>query len=216
MLRVPLRMMQRPSISRPPASPCPLPQVEMEFAFLQTGYLLPGHHKAYWMGLTTTNDEWPTFTWIDRNVPGPTDQYVHWGTPKVDGVPSMEPNNQVYPENCATAVAATAYGFPSAWGWADTSCGAKAAVVCRRLREWRAWHRAAGMLLGGRRLAGLLAWLGEHAARLVCSTSTSALLRFLCHGAVPHTSLAPPPAPCSREAVPVQQHPPGQPVHVLR
>ncbi len=120
----------------------------MEFAFLSTGYLLPGHHKAYWMGLTTTNDEWPKFSWTDRNVAGPQDYYLHWGSSKAGGISSPEPNNQQFPENCATAVAAAAYGFPSAWGWADTHCSAQAAVVCRRLREWRAPALPAALLAG--------------------------------------------------------------------
>jgi hypothetical protein len=111
----------------------------MEYAFLQTGHLLPSFHKSYWLGLTTASSEaWPLFTWTDQNVPGPMDHYTHWGTAVVEGWPTPEPNNQDFPELCATGNFAQAYGFPSAWGWGDASCKSKAVVVCRRLREWRA------------------------------------------------------------------------------
>ncbi len=62
-------------------------QVEMENAFLNSGYLLPSFHKTYWMGLVSNTDAWPTFTWLDRNVQNPSESgaYKHWGTYKFEG-----------------------------------------------------------------------------------------------------------------------------------
>ena len=114
-------------------------QAEMEYAFINSGYLLPVFHKVYWMGLVSNNDAWPAFSWIDRNVPNPQESsaYNHWGTYKFESYSSPEPNNGEFPENCAVANFSESYGFPSAWGWADVSCAnAKAVVVCRRLRGW--------------------------------------------------------------------------------
>ncbi len=131
------RSPQPPCNAQRPTIPPPTPQVEMEYAFLQTGYLLPSFHKAYWLGLTAASSEaWPLFTWTDQNVPGPMDHYTHWGTAIIEAWPTPEPNNQDFPENCATAIFAQAYGFPSAWGWGDANCNSKAAVMCRRLRGW--------------------------------------------------------------------------------
>jgi hypothetical protein len=35
-------------------------QSEVEAHYIGKGYLLPAFHKAYWIGLTTS--EWPSFT----------------------------------------------------------------------------------------------------------------------------------------------------------
>jgi hypothetical protein len=108
-------------------------QTEMEFAFVNSGYLLPSYHKNYWIGLTTTADTWPQFDWLDRNVPSPSQGYAHWGTFSFGGFSTPEPNNGNFPENCAVANWTESYG--SAWGWADANCAIMASVVCRRLRE---------------------------------------------------------------------------------
>ena len=111
-------------------------QTEMEFAFLASGHLLPSFHKNYWIGLTSTLDAWPAFSWLDRNVAPPEQGYSHWGTFRLEGFSTPEPNNGNYPELCAVANHSQAYGSPAAWGWADVPCAFEAAVVCRRLREW--------------------------------------------------------------------------------
>ena len=114
-------------------------QTEMEFAFIASGYLLPSFHKTYWLGLTSTPDNWPAFDWIDRNVASPAANgaYSHWGTYSADGFKTPEPNNGMFPENCAVANFSQAHGAPPAWGWADANCGISATVMCRRLREWQ-------------------------------------------------------------------------------
>jgi hypothetical protein len=43
------------------ALPRSAPQYQTEQFFIDEGMLMPKFHKNYWMGLRTTNDEWPTF-----------------------------------------------------------------------------------------------------------------------------------------------------------
>jgi hypothetical protein len=43
-------------------------QAEVEKYYTDNGYLLPTSHKAYWFGLRTTADTWPSFTWVDKTV----------------------------------------------------------------------------------------------------------------------------------------------------
>jgi hypothetical protein len=66
-------------------------QTEMEYAFLNSGYLLPSFHKTYWIGLMASADSWPSFSWLDRNVPSPQESgaYRHWGTYRFDGYRSV-------------------------------------------------------------------------------------------------------------------------------
>ena len=125
---------QLPSVFRV-ESPCgdvffllgPAAQVEVESFFVQSGNLLPGFHKFYWMGLDSNKKDWPTFRWLDRAIPGPVEgTYQHWGKLLPDGVP--EPNSQAY---CAVANFTTAYG--GAAGWCDADCTkTKAIFMCKK------------------------------------------------------------------------------------
>ncbi len=57
----------------------------MEQWFVFTGYLYPGFHKAYWMGLRTNSINWPSFKWLDAQSKPPLTSgsyllkpYTHW------------------------------------------------------------------------------------------------------------------------------------------
>jgi hypothetical protein len=51
-------------------------QAEVEAWALAQGYLLPGFHLSYWLGLVTATDKtWPVFSWLD----GSALSYVNWG-----------------------------------------------------------------------------------------------------------------------------------------
>lgn len=111
-------------------------QSEMEYAFINSGYLLPSFHKTYWMGLVTTQEAWPAFTWLDRNVPAPDQGYSHWGMYEFEGFSSPEPNNGEMGEFCTMANHTERFGGPLGWGWSDVRCTRTAVLVCRRLRKW--------------------------------------------------------------------------------
>jgi hypothetical protein len=102
-------------------------QVEVESFFVGSGFLLPLFHQFYWMGLDSNKKDWPRFRWMDRAIPGPSeDNYRHWGKLLPDGVP--EPNSQAY---CAVANFTTSYGGCA--GWCDTDCTrTKAVFMCKK------------------------------------------------------------------------------------
>ena len=104
-------------------------QAEVEAFYFTAGFLLPGFHRMYWMGLDSSNISWPAFRWTDRSIAGPATgnsnaSYSHWG--KTDGVP--EPNSR---SNCTVADANSA--SMGAWGWNDVACGSRAIFMCRKL-----------------------------------------------------------------------------------
>jgi hypothetical protein len=111
-------------------------QSEMEYAFINSGHLVPSFHKTYWMGLATTQEAWPAFRWLDRNVPTPEQGYSHWGVFQFDGFSSPEPNNWEMGEYCTMANYTERFGGPLGWGWSDVPCTRTAVLVCRRLRKW--------------------------------------------------------------------------------
>ena len=41
-------------------------QVEVEANFTAEGMLMPKFHRHYWMGLRTTEEEWPVFGWVQK------------------------------------------------------------------------------------------------------------------------------------------------------
>ena len=98
--------------------------------------LLPGFHKAYWLGTQATDPK--SFTsWIDTTVRPPLSRgYKHWG---MDGG-SLEPNNRQGLELCAVANASQT--FSKAWGWSDTLCDSRFPTMCRMISEWRALEHA--------------------------------------------------------------------------
>lgn len=55
-------------------------QYTTEQWYIDEGYLFAKYHKVYWIGLESTEESWPTFTWVDLLIPGPlpTD-YQNWG-----------------------------------------------------------------------------------------------------------------------------------------
>jgi hypothetical protein len=61
----------------------------------------------------------------------PEKLYVHWGSYSSGGIDIPEPNNMLFPENCAVANYTQRYGTPQAWGFADAPCGMLAAFICR-------------------------------------------------------------------------------------
>jgi hypothetical protein len=56
-------------------------QYQTEQFFIENGMLLPKFHKNYWMGLRTTEDNMPTFNWMDPLISGgpSVEDYQHWG-----------------------------------------------------------------------------------------------------------------------------------------
>jgi hypothetical protein len=53
--------------------------------YIDEGYLFAKYHKVYWMGLSTTEDMWPTFTWANPMINGPSaTDYNNWGTMRWD------------------------------------------------------------------------------------------------------------------------------------
>jgi hypothetical protein len=115
-------------------------QLEVERGFIDMGVLLPGWHKAYWLGLYTKNTSEPrTWRWNDPFVPYFTaESYTHWGT---DSNGISEPNNASPPESCVAGNHTQAYedGVPNVgpWGWSDEPCSMKLHVMCRITRGWR-------------------------------------------------------------------------------
>jgi hypothetical protein len=92
------------------------------------GFLLPFYHGNYWVGLRAIG--WPTFGWVDPNVPNPGgDQYVHWGA----AGSGSEPDNLLPQENCGAANYTISYD--GVWGWADTRCSNSFVSICRVMRE---------------------------------------------------------------------------------
>ncbi len=82
-----------PTQPRPPPSPrtqtTPLlqdaEQLEVEGFMAARGYLLPGFHTFYWIGLRLLDLPWPNFVWTDPALPAPSVRGgaggpSHWGT----------------------------------------------------------------------------------------------------------------------------------------
>ena len=60
-------------------------QREVEQYFVTQGYLYPTYHFTYWMGLSTTSVNWPSFKWLDAQSRPPLTAgsslikpYTHW------------------------------------------------------------------------------------------------------------------------------------------
>jgi hypothetical protein len=60
-------------------------QREVEQYFITGGYLYPTYHFAYWMGLSTSSVNWPSFKWLDAQSRPPLSRgsslvkpYTHW------------------------------------------------------------------------------------------------------------------------------------------
>jgi hypothetical protein len=113
-------------------------QYDVESYFTRTGALMPGVHRAYWLGLFIPNVDprlWPNFKWLDgypnpSTYHNPTDVYGHWGQLVLDdGSAVEEPNNLAPPEFCAVANASMA--FASAWGWSDRNCEERFVTICK-------------------------------------------------------------------------------------
>lgn len=60
------------------------------------------------------------------------------------GPSQREPNSldANFPVDCAAANYTSAYGAPSAWGWADDKCSAKHIFMCRNACEFGMDHSA--------------------------------------------------------------------------
>lgn len=90
--------------------------------------MIPAYHSSYWLGLAVPAGElqWPEFRWISPQVPGPASPYLNWGFPP-EGPEPNQPGS-----GCAAAVASTARGSPTGWGWGDAACGDPKFFICRR------------------------------------------------------------------------------------
>ena len=71
---------------RPPMLNCiDAEQLEVEGFMASRGYLLPGFHTFYWIGLRLVDLPWPNFVWMDPALPAPSIRggsggSSHWGT----------------------------------------------------------------------------------------------------------------------------------------
>lgn len=102
-------------------------QKEVEMAFINNGTLLPFFHKAYWMGLYTTADDYPEYKWYDRRFKGPTSGgYGSWG--------SAQPDNKL---NCVAGNFSQSNRAQGIWGWNDQNCRNTFPFICRARSEWR-------------------------------------------------------------------------------
>jgi hypothetical protein len=108
-----------------------LEQSEVEQYFVEQGFLLPGYHTAYWLGLVADR-ALGSWRWLDF-LPAPSlRSYQHWGSITLaTGRAVPEPNNLGPPETCAVANASQAFDEPAAWGWADANCGLRLPFICK-------------------------------------------------------------------------------------
>jgi hypothetical protein len=104
-------------------------QYEIESAFQNLGVFFPLYHTQYWLGLFSTADTWPRFTWFDFNAPPPDEPgaYAHWGTVKQGMI--KEPNNLTTSELCAVANYSQSYSF--VYGWSDANCSLLLPAMCK-------------------------------------------------------------------------------------
>ena len=122
-------------------------QAEVEKFFFDYGVLLPGYHTFYWLGLNTTAERWPAFSYLDGAAApnASVGAYAGWGNyseAASSNVTVPEPNNLFAPEYCAGAnyseMGFDGEGADSFWPWSDTSCTAQPwPLMCKLLREWR-------------------------------------------------------------------------------
>ncbi len=100
------------------------------------GWLLPKHHKFYWMGLASNVNGaiWPNFTWLDRGKAIYMGNYQHWGTIMPGRI--LEPNNQRPPEVCAGSnltagiIRYDELVVDGVGGWADHNCDEEYPFIC--------------------------------------------------------------------------------------
>jgi hypothetical protein len=111
-------------------------QEHVERYFLDMGFLLPGYHRLYWMGLqvpATSSTRWPNFTWVDQNQAIYNLDYQNWGyLLHRSGFKQLEPNNLVPVEMCAGANVTVMMENPGGWagGWADHNCSEAYVSIC--------------------------------------------------------------------------------------
>ena len=110
-----------------PAPAAPLTATGLRNA--SQGYLLPGFHGRYWIGLNATSPQ--KFYWLQPGLSAPSPQtYAHWGRNLPTG-PS-EPNNLERNELCGAAN--FSQGYMKAAGWADLQCNYTAPSICKMQR----------------------------------------------------------------------------------
>jgi hypothetical protein len=111
-------------------------QQHVERYFLDNGFLLPGYHQLYWMGLQVPlalTTRWPNFTWVDQNQAIYNLNYQNWGyLLHRSGFKQLEPNNLVPVEMCAGSNVTVMMENPGGWagGWADHNCTERYVSIC--------------------------------------------------------------------------------------
>ena len=107
-------------------------QRAVENLYIDQGVLLPGFHKAYWIGLNTTPAAHPSkWTWMDSSPYEGGVTYQNWGLYQPGGL--QEPNNNAGNEYCAVANASQPKS--NAWGWSDIGCTNQYIFMCYYPRE---------------------------------------------------------------------------------
>jgi hypothetical protein len=102
-------------------------QQEVEALLIDSGWLLPGFHSAYWLGYQSNASYVSTFVALDSSVKAKSN-YTNWGSYMPGNI--SEPNNLLYPpETCS--VANHTQRANGTWRWSDTGCGLRFAYVCR-------------------------------------------------------------------------------------
>ena len=98
----------------------------MEEYYISNGYILPQYHKQYWMGLNSSANIFPNFTWLTPDVDSAVylADYSHWGT-------SQPLNDET--KMCAGGNFNKSYD--EAWGWANDECTLPYIFMCRIMRE---------------------------------------------------------------------------------
>jgi hypothetical protein len=106
-------------------------QRHVERYFLDMGFLLPGYHRMYWMGLQVAPNiaTWPNFTWVDQRHAIYSLSYQNWGEARLgSGAVRLEPNNLEAPEDCAGGNLTMV--VEQAAGWADAQCSRDYISIC--------------------------------------------------------------------------------------
>ena len=106
-------------------------QYEVEQYYISKQMLIPTVHVSYWLGLSSNETSYPTFSWTDFTS-GPTlDTYLHWGSTVPEYTP--QPDNARGLEYCAVANYTQRFDLPPAWGWADTRCDDVLTFMCKKM-----------------------------------------------------------------------------------
>lgn len=108
-------------------------QSEVEQHYITAGLLYPSSTPLYWMGLVSTPETYPAFSWINALLPPPNrflGNYEHWGAYLF----GREPDNKTGADFCSVGNYTQTYSL--AWGWSDSNCSMMLPSICRVDGGW--------------------------------------------------------------------------------